>query len=907
MLWRRFGRRESLFSFLGPGTFYLTLAFGIGYFFWPYFYYIKNEHLIVIGLFALWRYSWLLVNYIRSLIYHFRIYPRLRAKAKEVWNNFPSASPDRIYFVIPSYHEAPWVTYEMLQNLLSELSTLPCSATVVIATGSDEEDLLIANIFEVHPVSKKVELVLQRQKHGKRIAMGDALRAVARRYYKGEEDYNSVTVLMDGDSVMAPGTLQKVLSFFVAFPNLGALTTNEVAYINSPSRWYRDWFNMKFGQRHVMFGSHALSRRVLTLTGRFSAFRTAIVVRKEFIERIENDYLEHSLFGRFRFLMGDDKSTWFYLLREGWDMFYIPDCLCYSLESRRENFLSISLQLLFRWYGNTLRNNRRALALGPKRVGGLFVWLAILDQKISMWTGLVGPISALALSLAIDPVYFPIYIAWVFLIRTVQMGIIALGGHPVTYRTVPLMLYNQWAGALIKIWVNFHLAHQKWTKGKAYQEASRWWIRIPHPLAPVMPNFVMLVSVVIFLWSILVSEKILNLPDLHAFSPVKKETSVIEAIKFGVVPNDGRDDSETLARLIKEAPLGAEIQLPAGTLDLRAPLVIRRSGIALVGLDKGRTVLHGQGLRTGEAVILFEGRSRNLPIRLKETARAGNSFLKIEKVPSRLKSGSLILLRRPNDSDFLKKIGSRCWQKSKPYIRQEIFQIIKLHKNHLFLDRPLTFDYPPKETEIRLILPAENVVLRNLTVSYEVTGGSKSPPKHIYRNLFPEKAVDLLRLEYTARVTLENLELLNAGRHALNLDKVYDVRVRKVRVAGAWNKGKGGYGYVRLARAFMCQLEDLEVTGIRHLTIQWSSSHNLLRRIYTEVDLNFHGGYPHHNLVTGVIFNIPREHPWKGVIYIPRDACFAPPNGPENRVIGITFLSPRPRKPQAPPGPPGKP
>ena len=55
---RRFGRTTALKSLVVPGVFYLSLAFCTGYLFWPYFYYMKNETLIVLGAFAIWRYGW---------------------------------------------------------------------------------------------------------------------------------------------------------------------------------------------------------------------------------------------------------------------------------------------------------------------------------------------------------------------------------------------------------------------------------------------------------------------------------------------------------------------------------------------------------------------------------------------------------------------------------------------------------------------------------------------------------------------------------------------------------------------------------------------------------------------------------------------------------------------------------
>ena len=97
---RRYGRREGLLSLITPAVFYTTLAFAILYSMWPYFYYIKNEALIVIGVFATWRYSWQTLNFVRSTIYARWYYPRL----KHIAARLPEESrfPDKIFFIVPS-------------------------------------------------------------------------------------------------------------------------------------------------------------------------------------------------------------------------------------------------------------------------------------------------------------------------------------------------------------------------------------------------------------------------------------------------------------------------------------------------------------------------------------------------------------------------------------------------------------------------------------------------------------------------------------------------------------------------------------------------------------------------------------------------------------------------------------
>ncbi len=198
---------------------------------------------LALGVLAFWRYGWQLLHYTRAACYSLWHYPRLRAAAHAVAATRPP--PRRIFIVVPSYLEEPWVSTEAMQALMTNVAAIPCAVTVVAAVGSDQDEAVLAGAWRAHPARDRVELIFQRQSQGKRVALGHALRAVARRF---DDDPDSVTVLMDGDTWMEPDTLRRVLPFFLAYRDLGALTTNETAFIPSHAPWVpaRDWFGLKF-------------------------------------------------------------------------------------------------------------------------------------------------------------------------------------------------------------------------------------------------------------------------------------------------------------------------------------------------------------------------------------------------------------------------------------------------------------------------------------------------------------------------------------------------------------------------------------------------------------------------------------------------------------------------------------
>jgi glycosyltransferase Alg8 len=843
---------------------------------------LHENVILAFGALAFWRYGWQLMHFVRSFWYGHWHYPRLRAAAQGVAARRPW--PKRIFVVVPCYLEEPWVSMEAMQALMSNIAALPCRATVIASVGSDQDESVIAAAWQAHPSRNQVELVFQRQSEGKRIALGHALRAVARRF---EDEPDSVTVLMDGDSWLEAGALQRVLPFFMAYRDLGAVTTNETAYIpGRDQEWYRDWFALKFGQRQVLFQSHALSHKVLTLTGRFSVFRTGIVVSEEFLQMIEKDTIDHWLHGRFRFLMGDDKSSWFHLLKSGWNMLYLPDVTCVSLESREASFLRASLSLPYRWFGNTMRNNPRALALGPWRTGW-FIWFVLLDQRVSMWTSLVGISGALVLTVTKSLIFLPLYLAWATLVRCVQLIVIAWHGHRVTLRTIPIMLYTQWVGAIVKIKAWHHLADQNWSKGKARQSVGA----TGGPLRRLAPTGTMLMAYLGFALAILLAHSALRLPGAELFAA--EATGSIDARAQGVRPDDGQDDAAPLQQLIDGRSGPVTIRLPAGQLDFRSPLVIRRDNVSLVGAGPDRTRIVSHLTVPVQAAIRVEGQPG---ARIGFLSQAlGEQDTVLRGLPDRgVEPGSLVWLKQPNDDAFFQRLGSEQWRREYPYLRQALVQVAGGDAGGLRLAAPTGVAFDAGRTEVLRVRAVRGVRLADFTIEQAAAGHDISSVQHRYENALPDFAVDAISLLWTQDALIERVNVRNAGRHPVSIEQSHGFMLRECLLDGAWNKGDGGSGYLRIARSYRGTVDGCQVRNIRHIALQWSSAFNQLRNIDSEVDLNFHGGFSHHNTAQDVRFAIPRGHQWGPVFTTPKDARWAPPDGPGNKVVSAVTASTAP-------------
>ena len=226
---------------------------------------------------------------------------------------------------------------------------------------------------------------------------------------------DDVIVFMDGDSILGEGCVQKCAALMVADPELQAVTTDEEVVCYGPN-WIRTWLTMRFAQRRIAMMSHALSNKVLTLTGRMSVFRARHLRSLKLIRLLEADHLDNWLWGNFRFLSGDDKSTWYYMLTQDAKMLYVPDAMAYTVEYIEGNGIDRMVQNFRRWSGNMLRNGTRALLLGPRKIG-FFIWWCILDQRIAMWTMLVSPLLAMMTSTLYAPTYLITYVIWISMSR----------------------------------------------------------------------------------------------------------------------------------------------------------------------------------------------------------------------------------------------------------------------------------------------------------------------------------------------------------------------------------------------------------------------------------------------------------------------------------------------------------
>ncbi|WP_434093244.1 mannuronan synthase [Pseudomonas qingdaonensis] len=417
----------------------------------------SKDFIFLIGAVGIWRYSMGATHFVRGMLFLYIVYPMLRRKVRKLGS---AADPSHVYLMVTSFRIDALTTAQVYSSVIREAIDCGYPTTVVCSLVEMSDELLVKSLWAKFNPPDRVALDFVRiAGTGKRDGLAYGFRAISRHL----PDENAVVAVIDGDTVLGEGVVAKTVPWFKLYPNVGGLTTNEFCEVRG-GYIMSEWHKLRFAQRHINMCSMALSKRVLTMTGRMSVFRAAVVTNPEFIKDVENDSLQHWRLGRFKFLTGDDKSSWFSLMRLGYDTFYVPDAAINTVEHPPEkSFIKASRKLMYRWYGNNLRQNSRALGLGVRRLG-LFTSVVLFDQRVSMWTSLLGLTVALIASLKFGPAFLLVYLLWIGITRLILTLMLMCSGHAIGPAYPLILYYNQIVGAIMKIYVFFRLDKQSWTR-----------------------------------------------------------------------------------------------------------------------------------------------------------------------------------------------------------------------------------------------------------------------------------------------------------------------------------------------------------------------------------------------------------------------------------------------------------
>ncbi|MET8540911.1 hypothetical protein ABZW03_09675 [Kitasatospora sp. NPDC004799] len=270
-------------------------------------------------------------------------------------------------------------------------------------------------------------------------------------------------------------------------------------------------------------------------------------------------------------------------------------------------------------------------------------------------------------------------------------------------------------------------------------------------------------------------------------------------------------------------------------------------------------------------------------------ARQGQSTVQLDPNADMKKfsPGGYVWVGAANSVKFYEQQGvSDRSQMDNLHMRQQMFRVSSLDAaaKTVTLDRPLEWDvpvdstsdgspalgdkpYPSKVTPLKVV---EGVGFEDFAFTQDMTGLPKlgggsydlTPAQavHNYGNIAPEYAMHGIVFKWAANDWARGLKAEMTGSHPIVTEDARNLQIERNSFDGAWNKGKGGNGYLRGSRVWDSLYAYNLSRNLRHFTFQWSASGNVAFRNDLDSDLNLHGGWEHNNLFEQNTLRVPYEH-----------------------------------------------
>ncbi|MEU1393111.1 MULTISPECIES: endonuclease/exonuclease/phosphatase family protein [unclassified Nonomuraea] len=220
------------------------------------------------------------------------------------------------------------------------------------------------------------------------------------------------------------------------------------------------------------------------------------------------------------------------------------------------------------------------------------------------------------------------------------------------------------------------------------------------------------------------------------------------------------------------------------------------------------------------------------------------------------------------------------------HMRQQMFRVVRLDATAktITLDRPLEWDLPvdstsdgstplgdtPYASKVTPLKVVQGVGFEDFSFTQDLNGLPKpgggtyqlTPEQavHNYGNMAPEYAMHGIVFKWAADSWARGLKATMTGSHPIVTENARNLQIERNSFDGAWNKGKGGNGYLRGSRAWDSLWAYNLSRNLRHFTFQWSASGNVAFRNDLDSDLNLHGGWEHNNLFEANTVRVPYEH-----------------------------------------------
>lgn len=405
------------------------------------------------------------------------------------------------------------------------------------------------------------------------------------------------------------------------------------------------------------------------------------------------------------------------------------------------------------------------------------------------------------------------------------------------------------------------------------------------------------------------------------------------------------------------------IQLPAGEIHLDDEVHVDRSGVVIIGAgnnpstgtkitvrswqpygvdssgapDFDKKYWPGFGAFRAETRIKHSGEQNyegsinfhwKHSIEFDQTASLGDTVLHLENNgASKFSVGDLIYVGAATDTAFLNLGQVPSSKRSKSHLqtghmRTQIFTVTARNASNdtVTIDAPLEFDIPINndsgyKSRVMPVTAVKDVGFRDFYLQMSTTGTncagyngndySVSNPAgvgHKYVNLCPEDAIHGIIFKWAVDGWVENVRMEMMGSHPLVTEFARHMTFKDNELHGSWNKGAGGNGYFRGSKLYDSLIQGNTLSRLRHLTLQWSATGNIVENNTLDSDINLHGGWERNNLIRNNTVAVPFEHrnwtngapdngTWQPIWYGSGDHAsdWSGPTGPNNVFLNNTL------------------
>ncbi len=247
-----------------------------------------------------------------------------------------------------------------------------------------------------------------------------------------------------------------------------------------------------------------------------------------------------------------------------------------------------------------------------------------------------------------------------------------------------------------------------------------------------------------------------------------------------------------------------------------------------------------------------------------QNAAQGDTKIKINSVAG-FSAGKYAWVGAANTNKMYDQQGVLSADRLNMHMRQQIFKIVAVDTTNktITIDKPLEFDLPMNSTadgsapisgtynsRVAVLTMVEGVGFENFYLTQVAPGNlTAADALNNYNNLDYNGAINGLVFKWALNSYARNIRTYMTGSHPIVTEMAKNLQFENNYLEGSWNKGKGGNGYFRNSKLWDSIIKNNTLRSLRHLTLQWSASGNVVTANNIDADINLHGGWERYNLI----------------------------------------------------------